>query len=81
MGTLAFTSPTTQETGDAQFRPPLPKTLEELGINQNILIDLMLKMTLLEGQSNLNRLSASMKISIQLASAIFPTCARSNISK
>ena len=71
MGTLAFTSPTTQETGDAQFRPPLPKTLEELGINQNILIDLMLKMTLLEGQSNLNRLSASMKISIQLASAIF----------
>ena len=71
MSTLAFTSPTIQETGDAQFRPPLPKTLEELGINQNILIDLMLKMTLLEGQSNLNRLSASMKISIQLASAIF----------
>ena len=48
MGTLAFTSPTSQETGGGPFRPPQPKTIEELGIDQNILIDLMLKMTLLE---------------------------------
>ena len=71
MGRLAFTSPTAQETGGGQFRPPLPKTLEELGINQNILVDLMLKMTLLEGQTNLNHLSATMKISIELCTAIF----------
>jgi len=71
MGSLAFTSPTAQETGGGQFRPPLPKTLEELGINQNILVDLMLKMTLLEGQTNLNHLSATMKISIELCTAIF----------
>ena len=70
-GTLAFTSPTSQETSGGPFRPPQPKTIEELGIDQNILIDLMLKMTLLEGQTNLNRLSANMKINIQLCSAIF----------
>jgi hypothetical protein len=81
MGTVAFTSPTGQETGRGPFRPPQPKTIEELGINQNILVYLMLKMTLLEGQINLNRLSDNMKISIQLCSAIFSHLPKNNISK
>ncbi len=71
MGSLAFTAPTAQEIGEEKFFPEAPKALEELGVNPNILVDLMLKATMLEGQTNLNRLSDLMKISVALCGAVF----------
>ena len=71
MGSLAFTAPTAQELGNEPFFPDAPKVLEDLDVNPNILVDLMLKATMLEGQTNLNRLSDLMKISVALCGAVF----------
>ncbi|MBI3667666.1 MAG: AAA family ATPase, partial [Acidobacteria bacterium] len=48
------------------FRPRNPVTLEDSGLNQNLLIDLMLKLTLLEGITTLGQLSQQMKVSMNI---------------
>jgi GTPase SAR1 family protein len=70
MSTLAFTSPAAQEAG-GRFSPAVPKTPEELGVPRNILVDIMVKTTLLEGVTTLNRLADRMKISVPLAGSVF----------
>ena len=70
MSTLAFTSTAAQEA-EGRFFPALPKSLEELGVPHNIVVDIMIKTTLLEGVTTLNRLADRMKISVPLAGAVF----------
>jgi predicted ATPase with chaperone activity len=58
------------DSGD-RFFPKTPKSVVELGISQNILIDLMLKLTLLEGATTLARLSGFMKVSGAICDVVF----------
>lgn len=53
------------------FRPSNPVTLQDAGLNQNLLIDLMLKLTLLEGETTLHRLSSQMKVSMTIMDQLF----------
>ena len=53
------------------FRPRNPVTLEDAGLNQNLLVDLMLKLTLLEGETTLHRLSSHMKVSMTIMDQLF----------
>ena len=80
MSTLAFTSTAAQEA-EGRFSPALPKSLEELGVPHNIVVDIMIKTTLLEGVTTLNRLADRMKISVPLAGAVFTICGRSSTLK
>ncbi len=54
-----------------RFFPKTPKSVVELGISQNILVDLMLKLTLLEGATTLARLSGFMKVSGSICDVVF----------
>ena len=60
----------TVDSGD-RFFPRAPKSVVELGISQNILVDLMLKLTLLEGATTLGRLSGFMKVSSAICDVVF----------
>ena len=53
------------------FRPQCPVTLEDAGLNQNMLIDLMLKLTMLEGATSLSRLASQMKVSMTIMDQLF----------
>ncbi|HMD48789.1 MAG TPA: hypothetical protein VKG79_06815 [Bryobacteraceae bacterium] len=61
--TLASTGP--------RFRPASPQTFEELGISQALVMDLMLRRMLLEGYSNLQALSHSLRLSIPVLNIVF----------
>ena len=63
MATLALPTPT--------FRPSNPVTLQDAGLNQNLLIDLMLKLTLLDGETTLSHLGAQMKVSMTIMDQLF----------
>jgi predicted ATPase with chaperone activity len=60
----------TADSGD-RFFPKTPKSVVELGISQNILVDLMLKLTLLEGATTLARLSGFMKVTGAICDVVF----------
>ena len=53
------------------YAPPIPQTLEDLGIPQSIVTDLMLRRMLIEGQSNLGGLSTALKISVPIIDTTF----------
>jgi energy-coupling factor transporter ATP-binding protein EcfA2 len=53
------------------FKPRNPVTLEDAGLNQNMLVDLMLKLTLLEGETTLGRLASHMKVSMTIMDQLF----------
>jgi len=53
------------------FNPTIPQTFEELGISQSLVLDLVLRRLLLEGFSNLQGLSASLRLSIPILNIIF----------
>lgn len=53
------------------FFPKVPQTVSELGISQNILVDLMLKLAMLEGSTNLGRIARVMRISGGVAAQVF----------
>lgn len=55
----------------ASFSPPVPQTLEELGISQSLVIDLVLRRTLLEGFSSLESLSRSLRLSLPIVDIAF----------
>lgn len=61
--TLASTRPA--------FRPPAPQTFEELGISQSLVLDLVLRRLLLEGFSNLQSLSQSLRLSVPILNIVF----------
>jgi len=62
---------TTMTLPQQAFRPRSPVTLEDSGLNQNMLIDLMLKLTLLEGAATLSRLGHYMKVSMTIMDQLF----------
>ena len=53
------------------FFPAVPQTFEDLGISQNLVLDLMLRRLLLEGYSTLGTLSQKLKLSIPIIDAVF----------
>lgn len=61
------------------FRPPVPQTIEELGLSQALLVDLVLRRLLLEGQSSLTGLSRSLKLSIPVVEVIFRHLRQQNL--
>ena len=57
--------------GGKEFVPPPPQSVEELGIPPGILVDLMLKLTLMEGTTTVSRLSRQIKVSPSICTSIF----------
>ncbi len=53
------------------FAPAVPQTFEELGISQTLVLDLVLRRLLLEGYSNLQSLSATLKVSLPVLNIVF----------
>src|SRR3970282_848641 len=66
----ASSSATTLGPGE-RFVPRPVDSVDQLGISQNILVDLMLKMTLLEGETTLSRVARHMKVGGAVAGAVF----------
>ncbi len=54
-----------------RFVPKAPETVEQLGISQNILVDLMLKMILLQGETTVGWLGRQMKVNGAIANTVF----------
>lgn len=54
-----------------RFRPVAPQTLQELGLSQSLVTDLVLRRILLEGQSSLGGLSRSLKLSVPVVDTTF----------
>lgn len=53
------------------FVPAIPQTIDQLGIPQSLVIDLMLRRSLLEGFTTLSSLAGSLRISVPVANLIF----------
>jgi hypothetical protein len=58
-------------TMPSAFVPPVPQTLEDLGISQTLVLDLMLRRLLLEGHCSLQSLSGKLKLSISILDVVF----------
>ncbi len=61
--TLAPTRPT--------FAPPIPQSVEELGIPHSLLVDLVMRRSLLEGGSTLQTLSTALRVPVPVINTIF----------
>src|SRR6204780_3699962 len=53
------------------FSPPIPQTFEDLGISQSLVLDLVLRRLMLEGFSNLQSLSNTLKLSVPVLNIVF----------
>ena len=53
------------------FNPPVPQTFEELGISESLVLDLVLRRSLIEGYSSLAGLSRSLRLSIPIIDTVF----------
>jgi hypothetical protein len=53
------------------FSPGVPQTFEDLGISQSLVLDLVVRRLLLEGFSNLQSLSNTLKISVPVLNIVF----------
>jgi hypothetical protein len=53
------------------FSPSIPQTFEELGISQSLVLDLVVRRLLLEGFSNLQSLSTTLKLSVPVLTGVF----------
>ena len=51
--------------------PAIPQTFEDLGISQSLVLDLVLRRLLLEGFSNLQSLSNTLKLSVPILNIVF----------
>ena len=60
-----------QRADGEKYFPPYPDTPEDLGIPQNVLINLMLKMVLIEGETTLSRLSSRLKLHPTVCTTLF----------
>jgi len=60
-----------QRADGEKYFPPYPDTPEDLGIPQNVLINLMLKMVLIEGETTLSRLSSRLKLHPAVCTTLF----------
>jgi len=55
----------------SRFAPAVPETLEDLGLSQSFVTDLVLRRLLLEGFSSLTSLSHTLKLSISIIDIVF----------
>ncbi len=55
----------------ANFAPPVPQTLAELGISQSLVTDLMLRRLALEGFSTLGSLAQALRLSVPIVDLVF----------
>jgi predicted ATPase with chaperone activity len=53
------------------FAPSIPQSFEDLGISQSLVLDLVLRRLLLEGFSNLQALSQTLKLSVPILNIVF----------
>jgi predicted ATPase with chaperone activity len=53
------------------FAPSVPQTFQDLGISQSLVLDLVLRRLLLEGFSNLQSLSQTLKLSVPILNIVF----------
>lgn len=53
------------------FSPPVPQTIEELGLPESLVTDLVLRRLLLDGYSTLSKLSERLKLSLPIVDQIF----------
>src|SRR5271156_6764580 len=53
------------------FNPSVPQSFEELGIPQPLVLDLVLRRMLLEGHSNLQSLSTTLRLSVPILNIVF----------
>ena len=53
------------------FAPPVPQNSTELGISENLVLDLVLRRMLIEGYSNLNTLSRALHVSVPIVDQAF----------
>jgi hypothetical protein len=53
------------------FTPAIPTDFKSLGISQNLVMDLVLRRMLIEGQSNLQTLSKNLRLSVPIIDATF----------
>src|ERR1700676_879050 len=53
------------------FAPTIPQSFEDLGISQSLVLDLVLRRLLLEGFSNLQALSQTLKLSVPILNVVF----------
>jgi hypothetical protein len=53
------------------FAPPIPQNVEELGIPHSLLVDLVMRRSLLEGGSTLQSLSNALRVPMPLINTIF----------
>lgn len=53
------------------FSPSLPSNFDQLGISNSLVLDLVLRRMLIEGQSSLHRLSRQLKLAIPIIDATF----------
>jgi len=63
--------PATLASARTGFNPTAPQSFEELGIPQPLVMDLVLRRLLLEGYSNLETLSNTLKLSIPVLTIVF----------
>jgi hypothetical protein len=53
------------------FAPAVPQTFEQLGVAQSLILDLVLRRLVLEGYSNLQSLSKTLRLSVALIDVVF----------
>lgn len=61
----------TAATVRSTFAPPVPQNFEQLGISENLVLDLVLRRMLIEGYANLQRLSKTLRLSVPVVDVIF----------
>src|SRR5690242_18900488 len=62
---------TAPEVERSSFAPSIPQTIEDLGISQALVLDLMLRRLLLEGHCSLAILSKKLRLSIPVIDSVF----------
>src|SRR5260370_39329835 len=55
----------------SRFFPKVPQNMEELGISQGLVLDLMLRRLLLEGYGTLTSLSEKLRLSVPIVDIVF----------
>ncbi|HTP89203.1 MAG TPA: hypothetical protein VMJ34_19770 [Bryobacteraceae bacterium] len=63
--------PVTLAPSRPAFAPPIPQSVEELGIPHSLLVDLVMRRALLEGGSTLQTLSNALRVPVPIINAIF----------
>jgi hypothetical protein len=62
---------TTLARFQTDFTPKVPQTIDDLGIPQTLVVDLVLRRLLLEGISNLQTLSQKLRLSVSILNGVF----------